>query len=88
MTDNLYVEARMAMDGPIHRGEIHSATVHDRVGQTPEIGSDKLHMLDYNCQLTLVMDRSWVIIVAQTHTLSERYCSLTPHGHGHDIILR
>jgi hypothetical protein len=29
MTDNPYVEARMAMDGPVHRGEIHAAAVHD-----------------------------------------------------------
>jgi hypothetical protein len=46
MTDNPYVEAWMAMDGPVHRGEIHAAAVHDRVGRTPEVGPDKLRLLD------------------------------------------
>jgi hypothetical protein len=46
MTDNPYVEARMAMDGPVHRGEIHAAAVTDRLGRTPEIGPDELRLLD------------------------------------------
>jgi hypothetical protein len=46
MTDNPYVEARMAMDGPVHRGEIHAAAATDRVGRTPDIGPDELRLID------------------------------------------
>jgi hypothetical protein len=50
MTDNPYVEAWMAMDAPVHRGEIHAAAIHNQVGQTPEIGLDELHLLDRGYQ--------------------------------------
>jgi hypothetical protein len=42
MMDNPYVEAWMAMDGPMHHGEIHAVAVHNQVGQMPEIGPDEL----------------------------------------------
>jgi hypothetical protein len=58
MTDNPYVKARMAMDGPIHRGEIHAAAVHDRVGLTPEIGPDKLQLLDCSYQDWIMVDKA------------------------------
>jgi hypothetical protein len=32
------------MDGPVHRGEIHAAAIHDRVGRTPDIGPDELRL--------------------------------------------
>jgi hypothetical protein len=46
MTDNPYVEARMAMDGPVHRGEIHAAPFMNRVGRMPEVGPDELRLID------------------------------------------
>jgi hypothetical protein len=42
MTDNPYVEARLAMDGPVHRGDIHAAAVTDRIVPRPTIGPDEL----------------------------------------------
>jgi hypothetical protein len=58
MTDNPYVEARMTMDGPVHRGEIHAAAVHDRVGRTPDIGPDELRLLDRSYQDWIMVDEA------------------------------
>jgi hypothetical protein len=58
MTDNPYVEAQMAMDGPVHRGEIHAAAIHNRVGQTPEIGPDELWLLDCGYQDWMMVDEA------------------------------
>jgi hypothetical protein len=80
MTDNPYVEARMMMDGPVHRGEIHAAAVHDRVGRTPDIGPDELHLLDCSYQdgvmvdeaIAHVGDRSLTAEVMRWHRLQKR----------------
>jgi hypothetical protein len=58
MTDNPYVEAWMTMDGPVHRGEIHAAAVHDRVGWTPDIGPDELRLLDCSYQDWIMVDEA------------------------------
>jgi hypothetical protein len=58
MTDNPYVEARMTMDGPVHRGEIHAAAVQDRVGRMPEIGPDELRLLDRGYQDWIMVDEA------------------------------
>jgi hypothetical protein len=58
MTDNPYVEARMTMDGPVHRGEIHATAVHDRVGRTPDIGPDELRLLDRSYQDWIMVDEA------------------------------
>jgi hypothetical protein len=58
MTNNPYVEARMAMDGPMHCGEIHAAAAHDQVGQMPEIGPDELHLLDCSYQDWIMVDEA------------------------------
>jgi hypothetical protein len=58
MTDNPYVEARMAMDGPVHRGEIHAAAASDRVGRTPEIGPDELRLLDRSYPDWIMVDEA------------------------------
>jgi hypothetical protein len=58
MTDNPYVEARMTMDGPVHRGEIHAAAVHNRAGRTPDIGPDELRLLDRNYQDWIMVDEA------------------------------
>jgi hypothetical protein len=58
MTDNPYVEARMTMDGPVHRGEIHAAAMHDRVGRTPDIGPDELRLLDRSYQDWIMVDEA------------------------------
>jgi hypothetical protein len=58
MTDNPYVEARMTMDGPVHRGEIHAAAVHDRVGRTPDIGPDELRLIDCSYQDWIMVDEA------------------------------
>jgi hypothetical protein len=57
MTDNPYVEAQMAMDGPVHRGEIHAAAIR-QVGRTPEIGPDELHLLDRRYQDWIMVDEA------------------------------
>jgi hypothetical protein len=58
MTDNPYVEARMTMDGPVHRGEIHAAAIHNRVRQTPDIGPDELRLLDRSYQDWIMVDEA------------------------------
>jgi hypothetical protein len=58
MTDNPYVEARMTMDGPVHRGEIHAAVIRDRVGRTPDIGPDELRLLDRSYQDWIMVDEA------------------------------
>jgi hypothetical protein len=58
MTDNPYVEARMTMDGPVHRGEIHAAAVNDWVGRTPDIGPDELCLLDRSYQDWIMVDEA------------------------------
>jgi hypothetical protein len=58
MTDNPYVEAQMAMDGPIHRGEIHVAAATNRVRRTLEVGPDKLHLLDHGYQDWMVVNEA------------------------------
>jgi hypothetical protein len=80
MTDNPYIEARMTMDGPVHRGEIHAAAVHDRVGRTPDIGPDELRLLDRSYQdwimvdeaIAHVGDRSLTAEVMRWHRLQKR----------------
>jgi hypothetical protein len=46
------------MDGPVHRGEIHAAAVHDRVGRTPDIGPDELRLLDRSYQDWIMVDEA------------------------------
>jgi hypothetical protein len=58
MTDNPYVEAQMAMDGPVHRGEIHAAAIQDQVGRMPEIGPDELQLLDRGYQDWIMVDEA------------------------------
>jgi hypothetical protein len=58
MTDNPYVKAQMTMDGPVHWGEIHAAAAHDWAGQTPEIGPDKLRLLDRSYQDWVMVDEA------------------------------
>jgi hypothetical protein len=48
----------MAMDGPVHQGEIHAAAVHNWVGRTPEIGPDELQLLDRGYQDWLMVDEA------------------------------
>jgi hypothetical protein len=80
MTDNPYVEAQMTMDGPVHRGEIHTAAVHDRVGCTPDIGPDELRLLDRSYQdwimvneaIAHVGDRSLTAEVVRWHRLQKQ----------------
>jgi hypothetical protein len=58
MTDNPYVEACMAMDGPVHCGEIHAAAVLDRVGRTPDIRPDELRLIDQSYQDWMMVDEA------------------------------
>jgi hypothetical protein len=58
MTNNPYVEVHMSMDGPVHRGEIHAAAIHDRVGRTPDIGPDELRLLDRSYQDWIMVDEA------------------------------
>jgi hypothetical protein len=58
MTDNPYMEARMAMDRPVHRGEIHAAAATDRVGRTPDIGPYELHLLDRSYTDWMMVDEA------------------------------
>jgi hypothetical protein len=58
MTDNPYVEAQMAMDGPVHRGEIHAAAATDRVGRMPEVGPDELRLIDRGYQDWMMVDEA------------------------------
>jgi hypothetical protein len=58
MTDNPYVEAQMAMDGLVHRGEIHAAAATDQVERTLDIGPDKLHLLDRGYQDWMMVDEA------------------------------
>jgi hypothetical protein len=62
MTDNPYVEARLAMDGPVHRGEIHAAAVTDRVAPRPTMGPDELRLLDQEYQDWMVVDNALTTI--------------------------
>jgi hypothetical protein len=81
MTDNPYVEARLAMDGPVHRGEIHAAAVTDRVAPRPTIGPDELRLLDREYQdwmvvddaLTTLQDRSLTAEVIRWRALQKQY---------------
>jgi hypothetical protein len=57
MTNNPYVEAWLSMDGLVHCGEIHAAAVMDCVTQTPEIGLDKLHILECKYQDWMLVDK-------------------------------
>jgi hypothetical protein len=68
MTDNPYIEARMTMDGPVHRGEIHTATIHDQVGRTPDIGLDELRLLDRSYQDWIMVDKAIAHIGDQSLT--------------------
>jgi hypothetical protein len=68
MTDNPYIEAHMTMDGPVHRGEIHAAAVHDRVGQTPEVGPDELRLIDCSYQDWIMVDEAIAHIGDQSLT--------------------
>jgi hypothetical protein len=58
MTDNPYLEARMAMDGPVHQGKIHAAAATNRVGRTLEVGPDKLRLLDRSYQDWMMVDEA------------------------------
>jgi hypothetical protein len=58
MTDNPYMEAQMAMDGPVHRGQIHAAAIHDQVRRMPEIGPDELRLLDCGYQDWMMVDEA------------------------------
>jgi hypothetical protein len=81
MTDNPYVEARLAMDGPVHRGEIHAAAVTDRVAPRPTMGPDELQLLDREYQdwmvvddaLTTLQDRSLTAEVIRWRALQKWY---------------
>jgi hypothetical protein len=44
--DNPYVEARLEMDGPVYRGEIHATPVNNRDNTHPELTNDSLQMLE------------------------------------------
>jgi hypothetical protein len=44
--DNPYVEARLEMDGPVYRGEIHATPVNDRDDAHPELTNESLQMLE------------------------------------------
>jgi hypothetical protein len=43
--NNPYVEARLEMDGPVYRGEIHATPVNDRDDAHPELTNESLRML-------------------------------------------
>jgi hypothetical protein len=58
MTDNPYVEARLAMDGLVHRGEIHTAPITNRMTHTPDIGLDELQLLECEYQGHMVVDNT------------------------------
>jgi hypothetical protein len=89
MTDNPYVEARLAMDGPVHRGEIHAAAVTDRVAPRPTIGPDELQLLDREYQdwmvvddaLTTLQDRSLTTEVIRWRALQKRYKTIQESIH-------
>jgi hypothetical protein len=44
--DNPYIEARLEMDGPVYRGEIHATPVNDQDDAHPELTNESLHMLE------------------------------------------
>jgi hypothetical protein len=65
--DNPYIEARLEMDGPVYRGEIHATPVNDRDDTHPELTNESLQMLkpgyqDHNAvedALGRVGDQCW-----------------------------
>jgi hypothetical protein len=46
------------MDGPVHRGEIHAVAITDRTMQTPDIGLDKLRLLEQGYQNVMMVDEA------------------------------
>jgi hypothetical protein len=58
MTDNPYVEAQLAMDRPVHRGEIHAAAVTDCTTHMPEIGPDELRLLEVTYANMMMVDEA------------------------------
>jgi hypothetical protein len=44
--DNPYVEARLEMDGPVYRSEIHATPVNDRDDAHPELTNESLRLLE------------------------------------------
>jgi hypothetical protein len=48
--DNPYVEARLEMDGPVYRGEIHATPINDRDDAHPELTNESLRMLELGYQ--------------------------------------
>jgi hypothetical protein len=91
MTDNPYVEARLSMDGQVHRGEIHAAAFTDRVAPQPTIGPDELQLLDCEYQdwmvvddvLATIQDRlltaeviRWQALQKQYKTIQESICKM------------
>jgi hypothetical protein len=80
MMDNPYVEARLEMDGPVHRGKIHAAAITDRTMPRLVMGANKLRLIDCDYQdwivddaLVQIGDRSLMAEVIRWRALQKRF---------------
>jgi hypothetical protein len=77
MTNNPYVEARLEMDGLVHRGKIHAAVVTDHTTHKPEIGPDELWLLEMNYTNAMLVDEAVAHVGNRSLTAEVvRWCSL------------
>jgi hypothetical protein len=74
MTNNLYVEACLAMDRLVHHGEIHAVAVTDHTTRMPEIGPDKLQLLEQSYQDWMMVDDAVVQVLRSPSVKSKTAC--------------